>query len=102
MLTGAGHAIAVPKGRATTAPYPPPEPPPLHRANRWLAFALLGLPFAGVGTVICAPVAVMFAWRAFQKPLPKTDRRSAVIAVAVAGVLWVIGLILTFLLVLHL
>lgn len=102
VLTGEGRAVIVPKDRAVSLPYPPPEPTPLQPIFRWLALAMLGLMFAGLGAVICAPVAALLAWRTSQLPLTQQQRRRVGIAFVYANALFGIGLLLSFIFLLHL
>jgi tetratricopeptide (TPR) repeat protein len=101
VLIGAGRMINVSKDRVAIPPYPPPEPLPLQPAYRWLTFAVLGLLIAGIGTVICAPIALSHAWQARKHPVERFDRRRATMAMIYAAVIWVVGLALAFIFVLH-
>jgi hypothetical protein len=100
-LTGEGQVVIVPKDRAVSPPYPAPERTSLERAFRWLTYSLLGLPLAGLVTLVCAPVAVAFALRAGEQPLNKHRRRRANAALVYASILWMIGFVLGFLFLLH-
>jgi hypothetical protein len=100
--TGEGQIVVVPKERATTRAYPFNEPHSLRVTYRWLAYSTLGLLLAGLGTLVCAPVAASFAWQASHEPLSRSDTRRARFALAYALVLWTLGLMLSFLFLLHL
>jgi hypothetical protein len=102
VITGGGRVVIVPKDRAVTPPYPSPSITSLQRAYRWLGYALIGLLLAGLGAFICAPIAGMFAWRASLNSPDSDQRRRAGVALIYAGVLWAIGLIFSFLFLLHL
>jgi tetratricopeptide (TPR) repeat protein len=102
VLTREGQAIVVPKDRAVDTPYPPVKPTPLHPVFRWLRYSLIGLLTAGLVTLVCAPIAALQAWRAIRHPLDIDDHRRATMALVYAGVLWVIGLALSILFLLHL
>ncbi len=102
VVTGEGHVVAVPKDRATTRPYPFNEPHVLRVTYRWLAYSLLGLMLAGLGTLVCAPVAAAFAWQASHEPLSRDDHRRALMALLYAAALWMLGLLFSFLFLLHL
>jgi hypothetical protein len=94
--------LTVPKRRAVPAPYPPPEPGPLLAANRWLACAIIGLLPAGLGAVICAPVAVFLALRAFKDGLSDEDRAHGKAMSVIGGGLFLSGLLLTLMIIPHL
>ena len=102
VVTGEGRVVAVPKDRTFTPLFPASEPHVLRATNRWLAYALVGLFLAGLGTLVCAPIAAAFAWRA-RHELRSADQRSrADLALIYAAVLWMFGLLFSFLLLLHL
>ena len=71
-----------------------------------LAFGLLlsaiGLLPAGIGAVVFAPIAAVKAWRTSQKPLNGHQRRQVRMALLYADVLFVLGLLLGFVFLLHL
>lgn len=102
VLTREGRSVLVPKDRAEAPPYPPIEPTPLQPVSRWLVYSLLGLPLAGLITVVCAPIAALLAWRVSQQRLQTHDRRRALMALLFAVVLLAAGLFLSFIFVLHL
>jgi len=102
VITGEGRVIAVPKDRTVAESYPPKPVTPLQRAYRWLGYALFGLMLAGLGAVICAPVAASFAWRAARSATDLTQRNRAGMAFVYAFALLGIGLLFSFLFVLHL
>jgi hypothetical protein len=102
VICGEKFVITVPKDRAIAPSYPPTKPTDLQSAYRWLGFSLLGLLLAGLGTLVCAPFAALFAWRASHQPLTMEDRRRAQIALIYAAVLWMVGMLFSFLLLLHL
>jgi hypothetical protein len=102
VLTGEGDAIIVPKDREAVTPYLSGEPTPLYPVFRWLKYALLGLPLAGLPTLICASVAWVFACRAIFQTLGTNNLRRAEAALIYASVLWVFGFFLSFLFLLHL
>jgi len=73
--TKRGFQFAHPKDRAAPELFPPAEPAPTHPAQRWLAWALIGLVPAGVGAVLCAPVAAVAALRLRRHPRPEVRAR---------------------------
>lgn len=100
--TAGDLAVTVPKQRAVPAPYPPPEPSPLQPATRWLGWALLGLLPAGLGAVVCAPLAIRAALRTRRHALPAKERLRSQIVLGAASLLFVLGLALALLFLLHL
>lgn len=102
VLTGEGRAVVIPKDRAVAESYPPVESSPLRPVFLWLVLSAIGLLTAGLGTVVCAPIAIALAWRASQMPLNHHQRRRVQFALLYAHVLFAIGLLLTFVFLLHL
>ena len=100
--TLAGFEFTHPKDRAIPEPYPPPKPQPAHAMFRWLGWSLVGLLPAGLGTLICAPMAILAATRLLRRPSSRADYRRAWVVIWLAVILWLIGLGLFFLLILHL
>jgi hypothetical protein len=98
----AGLPLVVPKERAIIPPYPPQKLSLLQWAYRWLGWALLGLLPAGLGTLICAPVAMVLAVVAWLQPLGPRDATRALIILGSAILLMCGALPLYILLVLHL
>lgn len=99
--TGSGIPTAVPKDRAVPELYPPPRHAPLHAAERWLAFAALGLIPAGLGALLCAPIAAAHAWRAARRSLSPVEARWRLVVLALALTLWLLGGLLGWLFILH-
>ncbi len=100
--TSTGLLLTVPKERAVTTPYPPRKPAPMRRAYHWLALAVLGLAVAGLGTLICAPVAMVYAFRADQQAKTSADRTRAWILMILAVWLCLVAVPLVILFVVHL
>jgi hypothetical protein len=100
--TASGQSLVVPKDRAISLPYPPKQRSLLQWAYRWLGWALLGLLPAGLGTLVCAPVAAILALLAWQRPLDQADIIRSIIIMLSAAVLWFGALPLYIILVLHL
>lgn len=101
VIIGGGRVVNVPKDRAVTPPYPAPAITPLQLAHRWLGYAAIGLLLAGLGTLICAPVAGMYAWRASLHAPEVEQRKRAGMVLIYAGALWAVGVIFSFLFLLH-
>ncbi len=93
--------FAHPKDRAAPEPFPPLEPSPTHAAQRWLVWALIGLLPAGLGALLCAPLAALAALRLLRHPTPSTRQRALIILWSAVAV-WLIGAVFVFLFVLHL
>ncbi len=91
-----------PKDRAAAEPFPPAAPPATRPAYRWLWLAVLGMLPAGLGALICAPVAMFSAVRLLRRPLSLADRRRAGLVLVSAAALWLVALGLGVLLVVHL
>ncbi len=94
--------FAHPKDRAAPEPFPPPAPPPAQAAYRWLGWALVGMLPAGLGTLVCAPVAMLSAIRLLRHQPGPADRRRAWFVLGAAIALWWAGLGYSVLLILHL
>jgi hypothetical protein len=96
------RVLSIPKKRAIPAPPPHEQKDELKAAHRWLGIALLGLLFAGLLTVVFAPLA---AWSAIQTGQFSREHvmqiRSSIV-VFTSILLFVVGLFFMFLLVLHL
>ncbi|MFW6136388.1 MAG: hypothetical protein ACOC7N_06165, partial [Chloroflexota bacterium] len=97
-----GLRIVVPKRRAVPRPYPPTEPGPLRPASRWLLLALLGLLPSGLGTLLFAPIALFSALRLRPSTLRPKDQRRRRVFIAAALLLWILGLSLGLLVLIHL
>ncbi len=100
--TGTGEPVTVPKLRESTAPYPHPQPALLRSASRYFTLALLGLPAAGLLTVLSAPLAIGFAVGAQRSARIPADRVRAR-AILILGLLaWLASLVLAALFIVHL
>jgi hypothetical protein len=97
--TGAGQPIIIPKSRTASTPY---SPSPLQPAFHWLRWALIGLLLAGLGTLVCAPIAIALALRAWQQPLSRADSVRLRIVLLMAVALWCCAIVLSLLLLIHL
>ena len=95
-------SLAVPKDRSIPEVYPPERPAPLARANRWLAWAIIGLALAGLGTLVFAPLAFLSAVTALTGPLERPDRIRAGIVLFLAAVLAACAILLGWLFLIHL
>ncbi len=96
-------SLAVPKDRAVPKEtYPPKQPQPLARAYHWLAWAVLGLTLAGLGTLIFAPLAIWSAFSSFREPLQRGDRIRALLAIFLSLLLDIFALFLGYIFLVHL
>ena len=100
--TGAKLILKVPKDRVEPEPYPSPKPSPLQPAFRWLGIALLGLPLAGIGTLISLLIVVIYAIQANRQSLSRADQVRVNVILAGSFILAGLAFILALLLILHL
>lgn len=94
--------LVVAKRRSVPQPYPPPDPTPLQPALRRLRWAALGLLPAGLGAVLLAPLAMVSIWHASRQSLSSTDQKRARVFLLLSGLIWMAGLVLATLFLLHL
>ncbi len=94
--------FAHPKDRAAPEPFPPLEPPPAQAAQRWLVWALIGLLPAGLGALLCAPLAALAALKLLRHHSTSGDRQRALVILGLAVVVWLIGAVFVLLFILHL
>ncbi len=100
--TNTGLVLTVPKKHAVIEPYPPREPSPLRPAYRRLSLALFGLAFAGLGTLLFAPLTIMSALQAGKRARTRADRIRALIVVGTALLLIGLAIPLTVIFLMHL
>ncbi len=74
---------------------------PLASAHRWLMLAIIGLTLAGVGTLLFAPLAALAAIPTGLSPRSRSERISSTIVFILAIALFLIGVVFSFLFVLH-
>lgn len=91
-----------PKDRALPEIFPRLEPAPAHTAINWLGWSLVGLIPAGLGTLVCAPLAAFAAIKLLLQKNAISDRRRAWVVLGSASVLWLIALVFLTILLLHL
>ena len=94
--------LRIPKARTATEPYPPEQSSPLRGAYRWLSLALFGLLFAGIPTLIFAPLAAHSALNMADSPGPQAGRVHGTMVEVAAIILFAIGCFFTVLFLLHL
>jgi hypothetical protein len=95
-------SLLVPKGRSVPEPYPIRRPARLQSAYRWLWMAFLGLPLAGIGAIVFAPLAAIAAIGLYFKTPSKTNRIFSLVVILLSGGLWLVGLLLAVILLVHL
>lgn len=100
--TIADFQIVHPKDRAMPELFPRLEQPPSQNAMNWLGWSLLGLIPAGLGTLVCAPVAMFAAIKLLLQKNAISDRRRAWVVLGSVIVLWLIALVFVIILILHL
>jgi len=91
-----------PKDRALPDIFPRQEQPPAQKAMTWLGWSLVGLIPAGLGTLVCAPLAFLAAIQLLLQEDSPADRRRAWVVMGSAAVLWLIALLFLLILILHL
>jgi len=100
--SGERAAVFVPKDRSVPEPYPAPKPALVRWAQRWLWLALFGLLSAGLGTMLFASLAAFSAIALNFQPIPRSTRILSLVLVLLAGGLWLLGLLLGVILLMHL
>lgn len=96
------QTFSIHKNRNVPEPFPYAHSWPLHAPFRWLKLSFLGLLTGGPVTFIFAPVAFISALRVRRDGLCDKDLAKINIILGAAAVLWVIGILLSTLLLLHL
>ena len=91
-----------PKDRTTPEIFPHKENYPSKAATKLLGWSLIGLIPAGVGTMVFAPLAMISAIKLMRQKGPDMDHRRAWVILLCSSALWLIGLFLFSILVLHL
>ncbi len=91
-----------PKDRTMPELFPRLEQPPSQKAINWLGWSLVGLIPAGLGTLVCGPVAIFAAIKLLLQKNSLSDRRRAWVVLGTVIVLWLIALVFLMILILHL
>ena len=99
---GNGNALRVPKERNIPEPYPAGRPVLLQKAYRWLWMACLGLLLAGLGAMIFATLAAAAALALNHQPISRANRIRSMMVLLLAGGLWLGGLLLAVIMLVHL
>lgn len=91
-----GTRLTIPKNRSVPQPFVDKPPQPLTPAFRLLVAAFLGLAPAGLGTIVLAPLAVLWALAVLiTRPLNQADRKRVVAVCAIAAVMLALAIPLT-------
>jgi len=91
-----------PKDRIVPEPFPAREFVPAKAATTWLGWSVVGLIPAGLGALVCAPLAILASVKLLHQPTSLIDRRRAWVILSLAIVLWLFALAFLFILTLHL
>jgi hypothetical protein len=91
-----------PKDRAAPELFPRLAPAPAQKATNWFGWALVGLIPAGLGTLIFAPLAMLAAIKILLQKNSVNDQRRAWIVLGSVFVLWLVGLLLLTIIIIHL
>jgi len=103
LSSGAELSLIVPKDRDLPERYLAEGASLVKPAFRWLGLALLGLPPAGLGTLVFVLLAVWHVWQVSKRStLDQADRVRAAVILTVAAGLLSLALALNYLLFLHL
>jgi hypothetical protein len=94
--------LSIAKKRSVTARFPDDEADRLTTAKRYLILSIIGLLLAGIGTLIFAPLAAWKAFDAGQTIRSRAGQVSSLIILAVSSMIFLIGLIFSFIFFLHL
>jgi sterol desaturase/sphingolipid hydroxylase (fatty acid hydroxylase superfamily) len=93
--------LQVHKNRSLPEPFPPKRPELLNKAYRWLWLACLGLIIAGIGAMLFATLAAAAVLGLNFQPISKADRIRSLVVLLISGALWLGGLLLGVILLLH-
>lgn len=99
--SGEELTLIIPKSRATPEAYPAKRPVLLKNAYRWLWLGLLGLLPAGLGAIVFAPLAAISAIGLYLTDSSKANRIHSLVVIILSGSLWLCGLLLVVILLIH-
>jgi F0F1-type ATP synthase membrane subunit c/vacuolar-type H+-ATPase subunit K len=100
--SGEQLSLVVPKDRSIPQAYPTTRPARLQKAYQWLKIAILGLPLAGIGALLFAPLAAASAIGLYIEKPSKTNRIYSLVVLILASSLWLFGLLIGVILLIHL
>jgi hypothetical protein len=95
-------SLIVPKDRHVPKIIPADSTTLFGSAYRWLGLAALGLLPAGLGAIVFAPLAGLTAFRLNLLPLSRQNRIHSLLLIILSGGLWLCGLLLGVILLVHL
>jgi hypothetical protein len=101
-VRNSNQLLMVPKDRSIPEPYPAKELFGLQKAYRWLRIALFGLLLAGLGAMVFTTLAAITAISVNFKPISKEDRIRSFVVIILSGGLWLLGLLLGVIFLVHL
>jgi hypothetical protein len=93
--------LLVHKNRSLPEPFPARRPVLLQKAYHWLWMACLGLFLAGIGAMVFAIMAAAAALGLNFQPISHADRIRSLVVLLLSGALWLGGLLLGAILLLH-
>ena len=99
---GTGADLIIPKDRSLPEPYPAERPALLQKAYRWVWLACLGLLLAGLCGMLLATLAMFAALAVNFQPISRADRIRSLVVLLLSGGLWLGGLLLGAILLVHL
>jgi hypothetical protein len=94
--------LSIPKGRVTEQPFPPEKADSLSSAYRWLALALFGLMFAGLPTLLFAPLAVFSTFKVQSSAHSSAHTVQCAVIQLAAILLFLVGVFFSLLFAIHL
>jgi hypothetical protein len=94
--------LVIPKRRSVTPSYLNRGTDALRSARRWLMLAVFGLMFAGIGTLIFAPMAAWAAFNARGSMRTRSGQVDSMVVLLTAAGLFVIGAFFISLFIMHL
>jgi hypothetical protein len=100
--SGEQISLVIPKDRSIPEPYPARQPARLQLAYRWLWLALFGIIPAGLGAIIFAPLAGLTALSMNFGSTSRSNRIHSLVLIILSGGLWLFGLLLSVILLVHL
>ena len=100
--SGEKISLSVPKDRSLPEAYPARRPALLQSAYRWLWLAFLGLPLAGIGALVFTPLAAAAGAGLYLKTSSRTNRIYSLVVILLSGGLWIVGLLLAVIFLVHL
>jgi hypothetical protein len=101
VLTGNQMEVSIRKKRNADDLSHPEESGGIKAAYGWLVMAIVGLLAAGIGTVLFAPLAGLFAIQAGRRPRTRSDWVHSIVVLTLSILFFLLGLGLSYLFWLH-